>query len=129
MNVNVYLPDDLGTQAKEAELPFSQLLRDAVVAELKRRTRMNDTKMHAREHILDLEDTEGPWKGRLTATLVAEDGPLSVFVRDDEAILYDADKRRYENFFSPEDELQEILTIGDYRAVMYALGIDPVVDI
>ena len=68
-------------------------------------------------------------EGLLTATLVAADCPLSVFVRDDEAILYDADKRRYENFFEPEVELQEILNIGDYRAVMYALGIDPIVDI
>jgi len=34
MNITVYLPDDIGKQAKEAGLPFSRLLRKAVESEL-----------------------------------------------------------------------------------------------
>jgi hypothetical protein len=37
MDITVYLPDELGRAAKEAELPLSQLLRDAVAAQLDRR--------------------------------------------------------------------------------------------
>ena len=29
MDIKTYLPDELGKRAKEANLPFSQLLRDA----------------------------------------------------------------------------------------------------
>ena len=64
MNVNIYLPDDLGSQAKEALSCRSHNSSEAaVVAELKRRIAMSETKLQASEHILDLEDTEGPWKG------------------------------------------------------------------
>jgi hypothetical protein len=34
MDITVYLPDDLGRSAKDARLPLSQLLRDAVTAQL-----------------------------------------------------------------------------------------------
>ena len=34
VNVNVYLPDELGARAKAAGLPLSQLLRSAVSARL-----------------------------------------------------------------------------------------------
>jgi post-segregation antitoxin (ccd killing protein) len=39
MNINAYLPDELGRRAKEAGLNLSGLLREAVVAELERRDR------------------------------------------------------------------------------------------
>lgn len=37
MDIGVYLPDDLGAQAKAAKLPFSRMLRAAVEEELKLR--------------------------------------------------------------------------------------------
>jgi hypothetical protein len=37
VNVAVYLPDDLGAQAKAAKLPFSRMLRAAVEEELRSR--------------------------------------------------------------------------------------------
>jgi hypothetical protein len=38
MNLTVYLPQEIGAQAKAAGLPFSRLLRNAVTAELKERS-------------------------------------------------------------------------------------------
>ena len=37
MDITVYLPDEVGKQAKAAKLPLSQLLRAAVLEELRRR--------------------------------------------------------------------------------------------
>lgn len=34
MNVNVYLPDELGKRAKEAKLPLSRMLQKAIKREL-----------------------------------------------------------------------------------------------
>jgi post-segregation antitoxin (ccd killing protein) len=41
MYVNLYLPDELGKRAKEANLKLSRLLREAVIKELEARDTAN----------------------------------------------------------------------------------------
>jgi hypothetical protein len=40
MDITVYLPDEMGRAAKEADLPLSRMLRDAVEAQLNPRAKI-----------------------------------------------------------------------------------------
>jgi post-segregation antitoxin (ccd killing protein) len=125
MNVNVYLPDDLGKRAKDEDLPFSQLLRDAVAAELERREAMTAALKDAQTIELDLTDRDdNPYTGRLTGALIYGDGRSEIYVTDDErVIVYDSDKADYWIVDDPQTELV------DWPDALRALGIRYVVDI
>src|SRR5262245_28047518 len=136
MNVNVYLPDDLGKRAKRADLAFSQLLRDAVTAELERREAMASTLTDDPQTFeLELEDKDGfTYKGRITGKLITseERGGLDVYLTEDErVILYYGERLDYWELDDPEYELRDELEMGTYREACAALGIKPniVVDI
>lgn len=131
MDITVYLPDDLGSQGKTAGLPFSQLLRAAVIAELERINAMKQTLKASTVHALRLENQNGDgYVGRLDATLIATTGDLEVFLASDErVILYDASNLRYSDIEDPAAELEDLLDRDAYIEAMSALGETAEVDI
>jgi hypothetical protein len=131
MNVNVYLPDDLGKQAKDAELPFSQLLREAVEDELRRRTTVSATLAEPEQHIVTIEHPDGyEYEGRITGRCLYEDDrdSYSVYLTTDERLLaYDERRRRVDEVTL--DELQADEDPGAYIGVAVALGVKPIIDL
>jgi post-segregation antitoxin (ccd killing protein) len=122
----VCLPDDLGKQAKDANIPFSQLLRDAVADEMKRRATMAKALTDSKVIKLELIDENGnPYTGRFTGTLIASDDKwYEVYLTDDERVIfYDSKAAEYSIVDDPEKEL------SDWPDALEALGIKPVVDI
>jgi hypothetical protein len=133
MNLNLYLPDDLGKRAKDADLPFSQLLREAVRAELERREIMSTTLTDLETIQLDLEDDEGlPYTGRFTGRVIAENdrNDVVVYVTEDErVILYDGERLNYWVVQDIESELADALELSAYQDACRALGIEVVIDL
>jgi hypothetical protein len=133
MKVNAYLPDDLGKRAKEADLPFSQLLRDAVVDELERREAMAATLADPQMFKLEIEDRDGTaYTGRITGKLIAADDRKGVEVyltEDERVILYDGERRDYWVVHDPQAELEDVLETSMYVDVCKALGVEPVIDL
>jgi hypothetical protein len=126
MKVNAYLPDDLGKRAKEADIPFSQLLRDAVVDELERRETVSQTLADAQVIELELTDRDGnAYVGRFTGTLIDGDNNYrEIYLTDDERVIfYDSDKGDYWIVEDPETELE------GWPNALNALGIKPTIDI
>jgi hypothetical protein len=133
MNVNVYLPDDLGRQAKEAQLALSLLLRNAVIDELGRREAVSATLEEAQEHKIVFEDHDGRTiTGRLYGVQICEEthhSDLVLLTDDERVIVYDSSNLRYWESEDPETDLREVLDDGRYIDAMTALGISPVIDI
>lgn len=135
MNVNLYLPDDIGQRAKDEELPLSSLLRAAVIEELERRRAMNTTLGNTTEILLDLEDEDGhSFTGRITGVEIADndDGEWYAYVTDDErVILHNAVKAKH--WVIPDHEVEadfrRVFSEGVYAHAMRALGRDPVIDL
>jgi hypothetical protein len=130
MNVNLYLPDDLGEKAKAAELPLSRLLQVAVRDELDRRNAVSKTLDRPETYELDLEDRDGNhYIGRITGKLIADDDRNQVYLTDDErVIVHDTHRMGYWEVEYPEQELSELSTAA-YTAAAEALGIKPVIDL
>lgn len=84
MKINAYLPDDIGKQAKDAELPLSGMLRQAVQDELLRREAVAHLTQAFRVFELDLENDIGRYTGRLTGVQLDE----NVYFTDDERLIY-----------------------------------------
>jgi post-segregation antitoxin (ccd killing protein) len=133
VNVNAYLPDDLGKRAKDADLPFSQLLRDAVVDELERREAMAATLADPQTFKLAIEDRDGTaYTGRIKGKLLAADdrNRVEVYLTEDErVILYDGERLDYWAIHDPQTELEDVLETSAYVEVCRALGIEPVIDL
>jgi hypothetical protein len=126
VNINVYLPDDLGKRAKAADVPFSQLLRDAVVEELERREAMSETLRDVETFELPLEDKDGKaYTGRITGTAIdGDDKDVEIFLTEDERVIwYDNSKLTYWILENPEKELE------GWPDALRALGYTPVVDL
>lgn len=125
MKLNLYLPDEIGSRAKEAELPLSQLLRAAVESELDRIDAHNALEDKMSNIELPLENDNGDvFVGEFTGTLLADDGRHQVYATDDERVLlYDNDNLRYWEIDEPETELRDQLNKDDYLAVMRLLGL------
>jgi post-segregation antitoxin (ccd killing protein) len=124
----VYLPDELGKQAKEAGLLISQLAQDAVRAALERRRAVMATLEQAEEIRFSFEDRDGRLvTGRVSGKWLGE----SVILTEDERlIVVDRDNLRYwEIEGDPEEALRDLLNEEDYIEAMTALGITPIVDI
>jgi hypothetical protein len=136
VDITVYLPDELGKKAKEAKLPFSQLLRGAVEDELARQQAVADTLTEVEEHELDVETPEGSLvTGRLVGTCIA--GPsrsdVSAYLTSDGRILvYDLNRLQVHdvtqdavealtNWFNDDNDA--------YIEAMEAIGEKPVIDL
>jgi hypothetical protein len=92
MDIAVYLPDDLGQRAKQADLPFSRLLRAAVTAELDR----IDTLAAARDGMIqqhvETMDFDSQVILRFTGKQLASGGDTTLWLIDDGRVLIeDAD--------------------------------------
>lgn len=134
MNINVYLPDELGAQAKEAELPLSRILRDAVTQELERIGAMKTATDGMEEITLDLVKEGVGYKGRFTGKHLAGGDRYDVYLADDERlIVHDTHENRYwEHDATDEDDVAEAVEgLADDAAaqVMSALGFSYTVDI
>ena len=136
MDITVYLPDDIGAQAKEAGMPFSQMLRKAVVSELDRTEALKGSAKGAEEWLLDLEDEDGePYQGRIVGILLCESrNGEQIFVTDDERVIhYDPDQLEH-SVLEDEDEIRETVeevsaNRAEYIAVMAQLGLVATVDL
>lgn len=134
MNVNLYLPDDLGQRAKDADLPLSQLLRAAVVDELHRRRAMASTTQQMTEHELTIENDDGAtYTATVVGTLIGENdrnGDKVFLTGQENVVAYDEAKLRYHVLENPEEELRHWLPDdGVYVAAMSALGLNAKVDL
>jgi hypothetical protein len=138
MNINVYLPDDLGKQAKDAELPLSRLLREAVKDELERKAMITKALAEPQTFELRLEDGDGrAFTGRITGTLIATGhDEVELYLTDSKRVIgYDPNRLKYwelgqEHTVPFEEELRDFL--GDdsaYIDAIHALGEKPVIDL
>lgn len=98
MNFNVYLPEDLGEQAKAEELKLSRLLREAVVNELHRRTTMREALEEPEVYEIEIGDDflipdgedmhmRGTYLGRITGKLIHETNTVLVFLASDGRVI------------------------------------------
>jgi hypothetical protein len=130
VDITVYLPDEIGTRAKEAELPFSRMLRDAVEDELARREVIGQTLSDGiEEHEVDLDDVTGVITGKCLG--VTDDGDAEFYLTDDERLLvYDANRQQVSEVEDPEAELGEWIEQSGkdtevVASVMRKLGLKP----
>jgi len=141
MNITVYLPDELGHRAKDAELPFSRLLRDAVTEELQRVAelkRLEETsEAEVRTYTLKVPEKNGDdWLARIRAKrIVATDG-LDVFHTDkDDIVIYGCHSGAFQIYNSHDKEnissfLKKIAPSADeYVHVAKSLGLIRIVDL
>ena len=129
MDIKTYLPDELGKQAKKANINFSALLRAAVEDELVHLEALDALGDDMGEVILDLEDENGrSYKGRFTGKLLASGDRESVYRKDDGTLcVYDL--HRLKVFTIEADDLGNYLSGDEYIEVMHALGLTAIVDI
>jgi hypothetical protein len=134
MDITVYLPDEIGKRAKEAELPLSRLLRRAVEDELERKDDMKATLSEPK--VYEVEMNGGGYTGRITGALIAAADNHSgdeLYLTDDERLLYyDGNRGRVAEVDDDEvaETLREMLRDDEeYAAALAKLGLRPVVDL
>jgi hypothetical protein len=152
VNVNVYLPDDLGEHAKAEELKLSRLLREAVVNELHRRKTMRETLEEPQVYEIEIGDDvhidgesveeRGTYLGRITGKLVHETPIWLVFLATDRRVIvyYGGDDARHDLRYyvleadATEQQLIEFLRKHididfEFAGACRALGVRPVIDL
>lgn len=137
MDITVYLPDALGQAARQADLPFSRLLRAAVTDELARRTTVATTLKDTAEYLLDVEGLKGPrpYIARFVGAELIRVGERGashrVFLTNDERVLVYAEEREalIDVTDDPAEKLREWLRDDAYLEALKGLGIKPVIDI
>lgn len=90
MDVMCYLPDEIGAKAKEKGLPFSQILRAGVMAELARQEAVMNTLKEPQTYEVEVETDDGHFvTGRITGKEIAEynRSNVRIFLTDDERVL------------------------------------------
>lgn len=137
MDITVYLPEALGKKAKEANIKFSRLLREAVEQELAIMEAMQN--METREIKLETEDKEGgPLFVRFEGEPICSVAEISAYRKEDNSIIiYDEALKDYEAFDADDTEAVEEHLAGllrhggdeDYVEMLRKLGITPTIDI
>jgi hypothetical protein len=135
LDITVYLPDDIGKRAKEAGLPFSQLLRGAVEEELDRQEAVMNTLEDIETYEVEIETPEGASvTGRITGKWIAGEDDVSAYLTEDERVLI-YDERRYEVHDATEDPVAAFEgwfrdnEPDAYIQAMKAIGEKPVIDL
>ena len=137
VDITVYLPDEIGAQAKKAGMNFSRTLRDALESELEHMSAMKEITKDAQEWLLDLVTSDGePYLGRVMGRLLYENGRGDeIFVTADKRIIfYNPDQERYDVLEDDEDAIGEVLgrvcdTHDEYISTMAQLGFTATVDL
>ena len=142
MDITVYLPDELGARAKEAEINMSRTLRDAVTDKLGRIEAVAELMEGATKHELSLEDDDGrAYTGRIVGTSIVynERNDVEVFVTEDgRLIIYDGEGQAYYDHGQVAEadrgEVGEVLRNrlqdnDQYLEAMGELGWEAVVDL
>jgi hypothetical protein len=132
VDITVYLPDEIGTKAKEAKLNLSALLRVAVVDELEREAIVAKTLGDSTVHEMTVEDDEG--RGMVDvrlhgASLAAEQDGTAAFLTEDERLVVYDDRRHQLVWLTDEEDLRQWLSGRNYVKAMAALGKKAVIDI
>src|SRR4051794_27910767 len=98
VDITVYLPDEIGKRAKDAALPFSRMLRDAVTAQLDYRDTLTHATGGMTPHKIDTANGERAVQLQFTGRRIASDadcdGDLAVYQTDTGTIVV-ADPESY----------------------------------
>jgi hypothetical protein len=97
VDITVYLPDEIGKRAKDAGLPFSRLLRDAVTTQLDYRDTLTDATGGMTPHKVDTTNGGTPARPvrlQFSGRQLASDGNTAVYQTDTGTIVV-ADSERY----------------------------------
>jgi hypothetical protein len=143
MKVNVYLPDELGERAKEADLNFSRMLRDAVSTELERREAMDKSLIDSRRYEVELSTEEGDeYIGRVIGNEIANVADdIRIFLTKDRRILaYNRYELEVHDLSEPEPGVDPNTTLAEnlrvwladpdnYIRACKALGLKAVIDL
>jgi len=135
MDITVYLPDDLGSWAKDNKVNFSATLRAAIEDQRKQQAAVATALKDASTHDLSIaEDATGKsYTARLHGILIA--GELGndtsvVFLGKDELIyVYDAENSRLYDGVQVSDLRNWLTRDADYARAMLALGEPVVIDV
>ena len=134
MDITVYLPDEIGTWAKDNDLKLSAMLRAAVTEERDRRAAVARTLGDSAVHELRVEGRDGPsYAVRVHGALIAEQhggpaGDVYVYLTEDERLFVHGGGRLDE--VGDRGDLRDLLYDDDaYIAAMDALGAEAVIDI
>ena len=134
MDMTLYLPDALATEARQYELKYSRLFQQAIRDEI---TAIKTLRSDQGEVRLPIEDENG---GRYVAQFngkrLAQGDKVSVYYSEDseQFIVYDRDDEAFTAFDDAEEMaegagLDSSLDDLDYVWLMNSLGIRPVVSI
>lgn len=143
MNFNLYLPDDLGQQARDEKLKLSRLLRDAVVRELHRRSKISELLSEAQVHEVELGDEpQATYTGLINGTVIVAAPDRYVFLTSDKRVIiyYGGDDnpgdRRYFILEADSSERELIEFLGNhlydefqFAEACRALGVRPAVEL
>ncbi len=144
MDITVYLPDELGTWAREHDLHLSRMLREAVEIEKRRRDASAALAAETTTHELAVSEPggAGDYTARLHGVLIATQhlggGSIDVYAGEDDKMYlhYTADGRlrrdvepeQLRQYVEPE-QLRQYVDEPTYIKAMRALGEDAVIDI
>jgi post-segregation antitoxin (ccd killing protein) len=136
MDVTVYLPDEIGQWAKDAELNLSGLLREAVLRVRRGMEAAEETASHAKVVELSVADDDGFYTARLHGTKMAqgslrprEKPRFEIYITESgEVVSYHPRTKKLYRAMKGE-ELRGILDDKTYIAVMRAAGQEPIIDI
>ena len=138
MDITVYLPNDIGNQAKEAGMNLSRTLRDAVESELEHTRAMRELTAgtNNREWFLQLQTPDGePYQGRVMGVLLCENhqGDQVILTEDERLIHYCPQQAKHWVMEDDEDALRETLRDvcddDEYISAMAKLGYTATVDL
>jgi hypothetical protein len=131
MNLTVYLPDELGTLARNADLPLSRTLREAVQTERRRREAVAATMGKAGVYQADVAGEQGQgFTIRVHGSLTASSGTVRAFIGHDEQLFaHDSADGGTMHYLDDPAELDQLLELDAYIAAMHALGLRPVIDV
>jgi hypothetical protein len=131
MDITVYLPDDIGKFAKSAGLNLSAMLRQAVIAEKRRRAALKVLEKEVQEFTLDLETPDGDvYTGVLRGRAITEErGGYRYFQTTDGRVMVYIDKNKSLVKLEKAGDPEQWASMDDYIAVANALGEDARVEV
>ena len=137
MDITVYLPDDIGKWAKEAELPLSRLLRGVVLDEKAKQEAVMTTLEDVKTYEVDIETPEGAViTGRITGREIGYDRNTenaAYLTNDERVLIYDASRRQVEDVSDDSAAaLTDFFANSDadaYVEAMEAIGEKAVIDL